>query len=219
MKKMTSLLLLLIFCLVAPCFANEKTDEPLTLLKQPQKNSQAQQQPVMPSQNIQLHDIEGPVPFHVAPPYLLIAGVILALLVVLAAIFWLLKMRKKPGPPPIPPWEKALAELAEARKLFNTKQSLIYVERVSQILRSYIESRFTIRSTRQTTREFLQEMNKTTASNPLQESRVELQACFEQADMAKFAHRIPGQENMEEMIRRQFGEDYVDPYTNSEKVE
>ena len=27
------------------------------------------------------------------------------------------------------------------------------------------------------------------------------------------------QENLEEMIRRQFGEDYVDPYTNSEKVE
>lgn len=27
------------------------------------------------------------------------------------------------------------------------------------------------------------------------------------------------QENMEEMIRRQFGEDYVDPYTNNEKVE
>jgi peptidyl-prolyl cis-trans isomerase C len=27
------------------------------------------------------------------------------------------------------------------------------------------------------------------------------------------------QENLEEMIRRQFGEDYVDPYTNNEKVE
>jgi hypothetical protein len=74
------------------------------------------------------------------------------------------------------------------------------MERVSSILRSYIESRFAIHSTRQTTREFLERVNrKAGTTKTLQESRVELQACLEQADMAKFAHRIPDQDNMEQM--------------------
>jgi hypothetical protein len=200
MKKIALLLLPLLFCLSLAAFANSNADEPLTLLNQPQNNNQTTQQMAAPSQAEEFYDIHGPVPFSAKPPYLLIGGAILALLLILAAIYWFLKKRKKPAPPAIPPWEKALAELAEARSLFSSKKSLLYMERVSSILRSYIESRFAIRSTRQTTREFLEKVNRAASTTKtLLESRVELQACLEQADMAKFAHRIPDRENMEQM--------------------
>ena len=65
------------------------------------------------------------------------------------------------------------------------------MEQASEILRRYIESRFAIRSTRQTTREFLAGLNDTGQHNPLAPYRPELRACLEQADMAKFAHLVP----------------------------
>lgn len=202
MRKRVGLLILsLLLGLTISCQADTGEEAPLTLMNTPQANNQSsQQQMAQAGQQDNFFDIHGPVPYSASPPYLLIAGIVLASLLLLAAIYWYIKKRKKPALPAIPPWEVALAELSEARKLFNASQSLIYMERVSSILRSYIESRFAIRSTRQTTREFLKKVNRAAENTmALQESRPELKACLEQADMAKFAHRIPDQENMEQM--------------------
>ncbi len=133
------------------------------------------------------------------PPYLLIIGIVLLVLLAAAAIIWFFKKRTIPAPPPVPPWEKALLELAEARKWLSPERALVYMDRVSQILRSYIESRFAIQSTRQTTREFLQSLTAVGADSPLQTHKSELQACLEQADMAKFAHHVPEIENLKKM--------------------
>jgi CYTH domain-containing protein len=73
------------------------------------------------------------------------------------------------------------------------------MDRVSLILRKYLESRFAIKSTRQTTREFLHNLNKSSADPEVQSYKGELQTCLEQCDMAKFAHQIPQQQNMEMM--------------------
>lgn len=204
MRKTLALLTLLLFLgLTISCQAETAEEGPLTLMKPPQTGGQTSQQQIAPAgQPDEFFDIHGPVPYSPEPPYLLISGITLAVLLLLAGIYWFMKNRKKPLPPAIPPWDTALAELNEARKLFNPSQSLLYMERVSSILRSYIESRFAIRSTRQTTREFLQKVKRTAKNTEtLQRSRPELQACLEQADMAKFAHRIPDQENMEQMER------------------
>jgi len=191
-----TLLLLLILSICNVAASNE--DAPLTLLNPPQKSDQTAQNQVISSQNEQLRDIHGPVLLKEQPPYLLIAGIIIFVLMLAVAIFWFLKKRTKPTPPPIDPWEKALLDLADAKRLLNPERGLQYMDRASQILRRYIESRFAIQSTRQTTREFLQGL-KIRDNSPLQAHKAELRNCLEQADMAKFAHHIPEIKNLEMM--------------------
>lgn len=146
-----------------------------------------------------LHDIHGPVPIAEQPPYLIIAGVICLLLVIAALIFRYLKNKKLTAPPPMPPWERALLDLAEAKSLASADRGILYMDRVSQILRAYIESRFAIQSTRQTTREFLHSLSGIGDNSPLQTYKAALQDCLEQADMAKFAHHLPQRSNLEQM--------------------
>lgn len=176
--------------------AGDPGDQPLTLLKPPQPAGQPGQQV---QQNVELRDIHGPLPLTDTPSYLVPAAIAFAVLLALAALFYFLKKRKKPAPPPIPPWEVALSELAEARQFQNPGQSLLYMERAGQILRRYIESRFAIRSTRQTTREFLANLHDGGGDSPLAEFRTELGVCLEQADLAKFAHLVPDREHLTEM--------------------
>jgi len=140
-----------------------------------------------------LHDIHGPVPIAEQPSYLLIAGVVCLLLVIAALIFWYLKDKKLPVPSPMPPWER------EAKSLASAERGILYMDRVSQILRAYIESRFAIQSTRQTTREFLHSLSGIGDNSPLQTYKAALQDCLEQADMAKFAHHLPRPDNLEQM--------------------
>jgi hypothetical protein len=145
-----------------------------------------------------LFDIYGPVPTREPIPYLLI-GLILAALLALAALFYFLsKRRKEKLPPPVPPWDIALSELAEAKSIRTPEHGLTYMDKVSQILRRYIESRFTLQTTRQTTMEFLR--SKPLHNNPdLHNFKEDLQECLEQADMAKFAHRIPDNNHLNRM--------------------
>jgi Domain of unknown function (DUF4381) len=168
----------------------DSKEETLTL-----QNSNQQQT----SQNTEaLRDIHGPLPTSEYPPYLIEAVIALLVILLLALLFFLMKRRKKPLPPPVPPWETALRELEEARQLIRDGQSLLYMELAGQILRRYIELRFAIRSTRQTTREFFAGL-KGSGGTPLVDYQTELRACLEQADMAKFAHLIPDNQHLEQM--------------------
>lgn len=181
---------LVLFALPVASLADTSTgnEAPLTLLQQPSKNNQTTPVPSRVKEDNELHDIHGPVSITEQPPYLLLAGSILVLLAIAAALYWFMKKRTGPAPPPVPPWEKALQDLAEARRLLTPERALLYMDRVSRILRSYIESRFAIKSTRQTTREFLRGLAKIGGNSPLQTYKADLQICLEQADMAKFAH-------------------------------
>lgn len=181
------------------CSLAASNEAPLTLLNPPQNSTQTAQNQTISSVPERLHDIHGPVLLTERPHYLLIAGAIFFVLLLAAAIFWFLKKRTKPTPPPVPPWEKALLDLADAKRLLNPERGLQYMDRVSQILRHYIESRFTIQSTRQTTREFIQGLTGIGGNSPLQTYKTELRGCLEQADMAKFAHHIPEIKNLELM--------------------
>lgn len=179
--------------------AGERDDQPLTLMSPQQPADKTAQQQQTLQQNEDIHDIHGPIPIAGQPPYLAITISILLILAILAAIIFWLKKRRKPGPPTPFPWETALAELAAAKALQTGGQGLLYMERASQVLRRYIESRFAIRSTRQTTGEFLAGLGHAGNNSPLEEYRPELQVCLEQADMAKFAHQVPDLNNMARM--------------------
>ncbi len=180
--------------------ASGPEEPPLTLLNRPQPVGQPAPPPQQQlQQTAELRDIHGPLPLTDMPPYLVPAAVAFVLLLALAALIYFLKKRKNPVPPPVPPWETALSELAEARQFQNPGQSLLYMEWAGQILRRYIESRFAIRSTRQTTREFLAGLHDGGGDSPLAEYQTELGVCLEQADLAKFAHLVPDREHLIEM--------------------
>ncbi|MBW2658496.1 MAG: hypothetical protein JRC87_02695 [Deltaproteobacteria bacterium] len=197
MRYLFMFFLLLILLIPSPAFTGQAEEEPLTLLHQPQKTGAAVQPPQAPAQPQQLRDIYGPVQLKDQPRIVLYATVIGLLLLAAAALFFILKRRKQSGIPQIPPWDRALFELTEAKTLLTADKPLSYMTRVSHILRNYIESRFAIKSTRQTTGEFLQDLSRSSADPLIKNCRDELQTCLEQCDMAKFAHHIPGHENME----------------------
>jgi hypothetical protein len=94
----------------------------------------------------------------------------------------------------------ALSELIHLRQMMNAEQALGYAAGLSEILRRYIEKKFLIHSTAQTTREFFAGL----AGNPQALSIMarhydRLQECLSQCDMAKFAHCTPEQPQMEAM--------------------
>ena len=62
----------------------------------------------------------GPFRSTEQPPYLLLAGIICLVCWQRRHLYWFLKKRTRPAPPPVPPWEKALQDLAEARRLLSS---------------------------------------------------------------------------------------------------
>ena len=128
---------------------------PLQLLQPRQSPGQTAQPPAAPTT---LHDIHGPIALPEPVPYLLYSLIGLAALVLLFLLYWWLVKRKKPAAPAIPPGMRARDELMRARELMTPEQALRYMERISEILRRYLEARFALRTTRQTTREFFQSL-------------------------------------------------------------
>ncbi len=190
MRVLTGLFLLLSFLVLSGTPAFCDTAPPQLQL----------QQAPPPAQNTpqveEIRDIKGPVPIADSTRFLIpaIAGFVLCLAAVLLFLF--LKRRKRPKTPASLPDVTALAELDRARILME--RPLVYAERVSAILRQYIEARFQIRSTRQTTREFFARLQDgtTIAEVDIKNHAGDLQECMEQCDIAKFAHGTPDQEGM-----------------------
>jgi len=153
-------------------------------------------------ENLDLHDIYGPMalPDPVNWP-LYIAAVVAIVAVIAIAVFFLKRRRKKEPDPVVAPHQAALAELAAARAYLERGQSLHYAQRISEILRGYIEKRCSIRSTRQTTSEFLLSIQTEQESKPAQLRPFEnsLAHCLNQCDLAKYARKTTDRLQMEEM--------------------
>jgi hypothetical protein len=143
-----------------------------------------------------IHDIKGPVPLSGLSRFLLPVGAALILLIMAMLLFFFLKRRRRPKAVVSPPDITALAELDRARMMME--QPLAYAERISTLLRQYIEARFQIRSTRQTTREFFSRLQNgtTIADVDIHNHTGDLQECMEQCDMAKYAHSTPDSNDM-----------------------
>lgn len=200
MKRNLWLLLLFLSLIMFPGFQAVAAAAPATQQAGLASNGRTSSIPVgMQSQDIR--DIEGPVPLSDPTRYLIPAAAALAVVVIGCLLFWVWKRRRKPLPPGLPPDVQALAELEKARELMTPGTSLAYAERISDILRHYIESRFQIRSTRQTTREFFTQLKNgtTIAEVDIKNHAGDLQICLEQCDIAKFAHGLPDEGDMNQM--------------------
>lgn len=147
-----------------------------------------------------LRDIHPPMLLPEDPNYLLIAAIGLGCCLFIALLIWFFKFRKKPVSLP-GTHEIALAELLQLRKLMTQAHAALYAAKLSDVLRSYIENRFQIPSSRQTSREFFKSLN----NNPIDTALLfaqhteSLKRCLDQCDMAKFAQSIPSGHNMEQM--------------------
>ncbi len=172
----------------------------------PQNSLQQQDSNTITYKTGDIRDIHGP---HTAEDRsflpLLLTG---ATLLVLAGLFFLWKSRRKIPVPSIPAGQTALAELNSIRTLMTSDLALVYMEKVTGILRRYVEARFSIPCTRKTSREFLQSLQTSdmAAGVGLRPFLPELKTCLEICDRAKFSHRLPEPEEITqvEVVIRDF---------------
>lgn len=192
MKQIQVKLLLLLSFVLTHSFAAAEKDQ-LQLKDSPPPSRLAAEEDIV--------DIFGPLPLPEPFNWKIPVLILLALLIVAGLIFFILKRKKKSIPPP-PPHEIALADLQEARELIKKQHSLLYAERASKILRTYLEQRFHLKTTRQTTEEFLQAIPHSSSAE-LSRSQDQLSTCLKHCDMAKYAHKksdVSGMENIEKSI-------------------
>ena len=181
----------------------EPVEPPLKIFGNKQKKT-IQPSPV-PGQTLMgngiedIHDIQGPIILPESTnfrPFIIIAALTLLLI---GLIFFFIKKRQKSAPA-LPAHEIALAELAKAKAWMNKNKGLLYAQRLSEILRQYIESRFSVHSTRQTTAELLTTLQSDqTTADQINQHLDDLQICLEKCDMAKFAHLAPNDQSMAKM--------------------
>ncbi|MFC1632318.1 hypothetical protein ACFL2I_07165, partial [Candidatus Omnitrophota bacterium] len=141
-----------------------------------------------------LRDIKPPVYF--ATSYLLLY--VLAGLVVLAGIIYLIKYWQKrrrhkprPEPPPRPADEIALEALAQLKVSGLAAEGKIkeYYFQLSDIVRRYIENRFSIRAPEMTTEEFLFSLKEAASLSAGHKSL--LKGFLDLCDIVKFAKYGP----------------------------
>lgn len=144
-----------------------------------------------------IRDIYGPIALPEPPPYLLYGGmVLLALLLAIAVWFAWSSMKKRKNNQKIDPAARALDSLKKAEDGLPEFGILFFAGEVSQILRSYIEARFSIPTTSCTTSEFFSGLKTSFdgQSSTLTEHDQTLKQCLMLCDRVKFSRFLPEHE-------------------------
>ncbi len=113
------------------------------------------------------------------------------LAIFLAWYFWR-RRKPKPGPPPLPPHEKALLGLRELEKDKDLPDREFYY-RLSELLRAYMWGRFLIPALEMTTEELIPALDNRDISHALTlELRQDTARLLRRADPVKYAGREVG---------------------------
>jgi Domain of unknown function (DUF4381) len=143
-----------------------------------------------------IRDIRGPkgvFPAWIIPA--LIAGAVALALGGYA--FWRWRRRQRPVRPLLP-FEVALQRLEHIRTLMRPAQVREFSIAITDIVRAYIEQRFDVTATHQTTEEFLHDLLKSSRT-ALASHRDLLAQFLQQCDLAKFAGMSLSQSHMESL--------------------
>ncbi|MBR4517836.1 MAG: hypothetical protein IKO65_02420 [Victivallales bacterium] len=118
-------------------------------------------------------------------------GALLVLLLVAGGLWRTLRKHHLVVTPPLTPYEIAQRDLEAllAEKLPEAGEYKRFYERISGILREYLENRFDVKAPRLTTEEFLQLL--TTTPELVREHRDLLQKFLSACDLVKFAGEVP----------------------------
>ncbi len=126
-------------------------------------------------------------------PWQMLALVGAAMLLLVAGLVLLacrLMRRKLASPPPPPPWEVALSRLRELRTdlVAGAMAAETALQRLSDVVRAYLEARFSLHAPCQTTVEFLRDLER--PGSPLGDGdRAFLKDFLTAADLVKFARQ------------------------------
>ncbi|MBF0123028.1 MAG: hypothetical protein HQL21_06450 [Candidatus Omnitrophica bacterium] len=158
----------------------------------------------------ELRDVRGPVALQSDWWWVLIILGILAVVGIVWGIILFLGFRKKPllSPPLRPVWEIAYEKLdrLERSHLISEGRIKEYYEILSDIVRYYIEGRFSIRAPEMTTEEFMDKARCSTSLSDAQ--KVFLRDFLDASDMVKFAKFVPSFDQMKDTLR--FARRFVD---------
>lgn len=118
----------------------------------------------------------------------LIISLIVLLLIILTVLFF--RFRKKSGSKSlvVPPWDVALLEFNRLRSLLKEHKvtPVICVSKLSDIIRTYLEKRFSLHAPTQTTAEFLEDLKR--EKSPLSpDDKDFLEEFMKASDLVKFA--------------------------------
>ena len=122
---------------------------------------------------------------------LLITSIVFLAVALLVFLFWLRRKKKNSLQQEIPPWDIALAEFGRLRVQLkeNRVAPTICVIRLSDIIRTYLEKRFSLHAPTQTSTEFLNDLKR--EKSPLKPDDKDFLAEFMTAsDLVKFA-KVP----------------------------
>jgi hypothetical protein len=133
----------------------------------------------------EFHDIAPPVDYSLIPPWAIAAAVLAGVALVAFVVWWITNRYRRSAPPPPLPRDRALAALRNAEPDVERLTPYLFSIRVSDILRGYVSEQFGLPLTRQTSFEFLQQLqNSSTFSD---EEKQLLEAFLNRCDMIKFA--------------------------------
>ena len=164
-----------------------------------------------------IHDIVDAMAIFPYPLWMMIlAGV--AILAMLGLVVWFLFFRKSPPPPPTAR-ERALAALVFL-KSGKARSPYQFAVAVSDILRSYLDEAFGLRSTTATSMEFLESLRGNARFS--MDEKASLAGFLEQADLLKFARIDAGEQQLdalfaaaERLVRKPLDQTTVAPETTS----
>jgi hypothetical protein len=149
-----------------------------------------------------IHDIRGPVSL---PGEWLWLWVALGAIVLLAVIFWMLRLfmnrKQVPVEPLKPVWERALEAIAKIEHAGYIQKGLIkeYYSELSGVVRWYIEERLDVRAPEMTTEEFIYAVRYSDKLTDAQQGF--LRDFLNASDMVKFAKFVPTPEEMFRAVR------------------
>lgn len=117
---------------------------------------------------------------------------VIALIIVLALLVWLHFRRRQLTERILPPWELALEKLHSLRDYLHSRDADLSggFGMLTDIVRNYLEQRFELPATRQTTGEFLQSMERSDSPLPAGQ-QYSLREFMLAADLVKFAKAAP----------------------------
>jgi hypothetical protein len=143
-----------------------------------------------------IRDIRGPK--FLVPPWLLPALIAGAVLLAFGAWGLWRRLRRRRQPRVLLPFEIALRRLEEMRALMQPDDAREFSIAVSDVVRRYIEERFSVTATHRTTEEFLHDLLESSHA-PLARHRALLSEFLQACDLVKFAGMSLTLQNMESL--------------------